>query len=199
MKKVAMIMEEDDLIHSELEHMALAYLAVDADLGEPIASAQRLEELEMSPSAGLVFQSALRSTIPTSDENAAQQNATIRYTDFAYASGTGGAEIVTATQPRQQVAFASVPDSIKEDFLFRLEEPIETPVKLEAALGLGKGSLKSVVAERTGEEGEGVEVVRFVFVTEEVKRRILEWLGKEGLKGFVPLFVELRKTIRGIY
>jgi len=162
-------MDEDQLIRDELEHLAQAYTAADADLGEPIASEQRLNGLDISADAAIALQSALRSSI-----------------------NEGG-----PSKPKEQTAFVSVPDGLPADFLFRLEPPVETPDQLDQVLGLPKGTLQSVTADRTGEEGEQVENVQFVFVDKELKESIAKWIEEKKI-GITPLFVTLTKTTKKI-
>ena len=163
-------MDKNKIISDELEHLAQAYTAADADLGDPFATVQQLNDLDMSPEAALSLQTALRSTINE--------------------SGLG-------REIKEQTALVSVPDGLPADFLFRLDDPVETPEKLDEALDMPNGTLQSVTANRTGEEGEVEEEVKFVFVTKELKEAIMKWIKEKNVK-IVPLFVTLTKTSKKI-
>lgn len=157
-------MDEDILIHDELERLARAHLIAEN------AGSTNLDEdgaMEVNPEIAKTLRSALHSSL------------------------TGSSQDMTA--------IVSVPAStpLPADWLFRLEAPVSTPEQLETMLGLESGKLQSVNALREAGEDRGTELVQFVFVTGDIKRRIEQHV-REGILKLLPLFVKVTKTGAGM-
>jgi hypothetical protein len=145
------------------------------------------DELERLAWAHLIAENAGATNL--GEDGAMEVNPVIAATlQYALQSSLRG-----SSQDMAAIVSVSAATPLPADWLFRLEAPVSTPEQLETMLGLESGKLPTVNALREEGEDRGDEHVQFVFVTDDIKRRIEQQV-RGGIIKLLPLFVKVTKA-----